>query len=81
MSVSIVLVGAALAIAAVDRRPAAARSPRRGPARHRRRSGRGHRRVGLGVPSLSEGTDAEFWSSVFFLSSIAGFVTVMASSC
>ena len=32
--------------------------------------------LGLGVPSLSEGTDAEFWS-VFLLSSIAGFVTVI----
>ena len=32
--------------------------------------------LGLGVPSLSESTDAEFWS-VFLLSSIAGFATVI----
>jgi nitrate reductase gamma subunit len=32
--------------------------------------------LGLGVPSLSEGTDAQFWW-VFFLSSIAGFATVI----
>jgi nitrate reductase gamma subunit len=34
--------------------------------------------LGLGVPSLSESTDAEFWS-VFLLSSIAGFATVIGA--
>ena len=76
MSASIVLVGAALAIAAVigvlqppGHRGGALLAIAAG-------AGVGIAGLGLGVPSLSEGTDAEFWS-VFFLSSIAGFVTVI----
>ena len=32
--------------------------------------------LGLGVPSMSDGSDERFWS-VFFLSSVGGFATVM----
>lgn len=76
MSASIILVGAALAIAAVigvlqppGHRGGALLAIAAG-------AGVGIAGLGLGVPSLSEGTDAEFWS-VFLLSSIAGFVTVI----
>jgi hypothetical protein len=76
MSASIVLVGAALAIAAVvgvlqppGHRCGALFAIAAG-------AGVGIAGLGLGVPSISEGTDTAFWW-VFFLSSIAGFVTVI----
>lgn len=76
MSASIVLVGAALAIAAVvgvlqppGHRGGALFAIAAG-------AGVGIAGLGLGVPSLSESTDEEFWS-VFLLSSIAGFATVI----
>ena len=76
MSASIVLVGAALAIAAVvgvlqppGHRGGALLAIAAG-------AGVGIAGLGLGVPSISEGTDTEFWW-VFFLSSIAGFATVI----
>ena len=75
MSASIVLVGAALAIAAVI---GVLQPPgHRGGALLAIAAGAGVGSPGSAWgPSLSEGTDAEFWS-VFLLSSIAGFVTVI----
>jgi len=76
MSASIVLVGAALAIAAVvgvlqppGHRGGALLAILAG-------AGVGIAGLGVGVPSLSDGTDEEFWF-VFLLSSIAGFWTVI----
>ena len=76
MSASIVLVGAALAIAAVvgvlqppGHRGGALLAIAAG-------AGVGIAGLGLGVPSLSDGTDEEFWF-LFLLSSIAGFWTVV----
>lgn len=76
MSASIVLVGAALAIAAVvgvlqppGHRGGALLAIAAG-------AGVGIAGLGLGVPPLSDGTDEEFWF-VFLLSSIAGFWTVI----
>ena len=76
MSASIVLVGAALAIAAVvgvlqppGYRGGALLAILAG-------AGVGIAGLGVGVPSLSDGTDEEFWF-VFFLSSVAGFATVI----
>ena len=76
MSASIVLVGASLAIAAVvgvlqppGHRGGALLAILAG-------AGVGIAGLGLGVPSLSDGTDEEFWF-LFLLSSIAGFWTVI----
>lgn len=77
MSASMVLVGAALAIAGIvgvlqppGHRAGVVLALASG-------MGVGIVGLGIGVPSISSGSDDEFWS-VFFLSSIGGFATVMA---
>lgn len=76
MSASTVLVGAAIAIAGVV--------GVRQPPGHRAGvvlalaagAGVGIAGVGLGLQSISDGSDDQFWS-VFFVSSVGGFATVI----
>jgi drug/metabolite transporter (DMT)-like permease len=77
MSASMVLVGAAIAIAGVvgvlqppGHRAGVVLALAAG-------FGAGIAGLGLGLPSMSDGSDKQFWS-VFFLSSVGGFATVMA---